>query len=88
MAKRQLTARDMMQVQAMKSLFRMFDGTPEERFAKAISVTSDDVYKGLRRDPEKRQMLADWLRDARRSKQKKARTRQRKTLLKGTPSCA
>jgi hypothetical protein len=47
-----LTAKDQMQVNAFKAIYKTMDGTLEDRFAQAIAATSDDVFERiLKADP-------------------------------------
>lgn len=42
-----LTPRDNLQVNAFKAIHKGMRGTPEDRFARAIAATSDDVFARL-----------------------------------------
>ena len=53
-----LSIDDKIQVNAFKSLFKYSEGTVEERFARAIAITSDDAFAARRAaDPENFAML-------------------------------
>ena len=42
-----LTGYDRLQVNAFQAFFRSGDGTPEERFGRAIALTSDDRFAAV-----------------------------------------
>jgi len=42
-----MTRRDAFQVNGFKAVYKTADGTPEERFAEALGVTSDDAVDSM-----------------------------------------
>ena len=73
------TRRDMVQVNAFKSFFKCSEGTPEERLARAVVVTSDQVFRKAVADPVVRDQLARLFRMQRKASRawQEARSRSR-----------